>query len=236
MYEKILQKLKEQRQKVIAAKGSSNVSDRSLEDLARSLEPIISTDEILNVADLSKAIESIDGNINHYTAEQIKAMDKKKQEEEAKKAAEEAAKKAEQERLDKLKGAGDNKDVDIASIIAESIKSAVEPLTNQISELKGEKIATTRVEKMNEILKDAPEYYKNQIITGFNNMSFKDDDSFNSFLDNTKTNFETFQQQAKEQGLNTSAPKGEVKKEDEAKLNPVFEKAMKAYDEQQKKE
>jgi len=224
MYEKILEKLKKQREE------SSNVTDRSLEDLARSLETVITTDDILTVADLTNAIKSIDGNINHYTATQVKAIETKNQEDAVKKAQEEAAKKAEDERLAKLKT--DPKNVDIAAIIAESIKSAVEPLTNQISELKGDKIATSRSEKVNKLLKDAPDYYKNQITEGFKNLSFENDDTFNTYLGSTKTNLETFQQKAKEQGLNTAIPNPDVKQPEKEELNPTFAKAMAAHDEQ----
>ena len=90
MKEKIFLKLKAQRG------TTSNLSDRSLDDLARSLESIITTDEILSKFDFSAAIASLDGNINHYTAEQVKkikeAEEKRLKEEAEKKAAEEAAK------------------------------------------------------------------------------------------------------------------------------------------------
>ena len=49
MFEKILQKLKAQRG------TTSNVSDKSLEDLAKSLVTVITTDELLNAMDLSAA-------------------------------------------------------------------------------------------------------------------------------------------------------------------------------------
>ena len=46
MYEKILQKLKEQRG------DTSNVSDRTLQDLAKTLEGFITTDDLLETMDM----------------------------------------------------------------------------------------------------------------------------------------------------------------------------------------
>ena len=66
MYEKILQKLKTQRG------TTSNVSDRSLEDMAKSYELIIKDDEALNALDFTKIIQSLDGNISKIAADAAK--------------------------------------------------------------------------------------------------------------------------------------------------------------------
>lgn len=223
MYEKILEKLKAQRG------TTSNVSDRSLEDLAKSLETIVTTDEILEVADLTNAIKSIDGNINYYTAEQVKAIEKKSQEEAAKKVKEEIEAKA------KKAGEEMKKNEDVPQYVKDLLEQN-KTITETLAGLKGEKIAKTREEKMSEILKEAPGYYKDQVIESFKNTSFENDDSFTAYLEKSKTNFDSFKQQAKEQGLNTFAPKTETKKEEKEQLNPVFEQAMKAHDEMNKNE
>jgi len=230
MYAKILEKLKTQRG------TTSNVTDRSLEDLAKSLESIITTDDILNVADLSKAIESIDGNINHYTAAQVKAIEEKRITDTAKKAEDEAAKKADEE-ANKNKLPDDAPDyikaiMEQNNLLMEQSKQTAQSLAN----LQGDKITTTRTEKMTELLKEAPEYYKNQIIEGFNNMTFENDEAFGSYLGKSKTNLDLFTQQAAEQGLNTSSPKAETKKPEKEELNPTFAAAMKAHDELKAKE
>lgn len=225
MFEKILQKLKTQRG------TTSNVSDRSLEDLARSLESIITTDEILAVADLSKAITSIDGNINHYTAEQIKGLEKKSET----KPPEQIAKELEDQRLAKEAKEKENKEKGISPEMAQLMENQ-KNMMEMMAKMQGEKITNTRSDVLNSILKDAPDFYKNQIITGFNQMTFKDDEAFQAFTESTKTNFEAFQQSAKEQGLNITTPKADVQKPEVDEVNPVMKAALAAHAEANKKE
>ena len=149
MFEKILQKLKAQRGE------TSNVSDRSLEDLARSLEPVITTDEILEKMDLSASIKSLDGNINHYTAEAVKTAKKKEDEEAAKK------KKEEEDRA-KQKSQQTNQE-DIPDW-AKKLMEQNEQVTNTLASLQTEKATSTRREKLKKSFtdkdgKELPEFY-----------------------------------------------------------------------------
>jgi len=221
MYEKILQKLKTQRG------TTSNVTDRSLEDLAKSLVTVITTDEILAVADLSGAITSIDGNINHYTAEQIKALDQTKADEVAKKAKEEDDKKIADD-LIKAKGG------DEVPSWAQSLIDQNKITSDALAQLKGEKITNTRSEQLQVVLKDAPEAFKTMATTNFNQMQFTDDSAFETFKESTKTNLEGFNQLAKEKGMDFSTPKVNVNKPKGEALNPVFEAALKAKAESEK--
>jgi hypothetical protein len=211
MYEKILQKLKEQRG------TTSTVSDRSLEDLARSLEPIITTDEILGLANLTNAIKSIEGNISHYTKQQLEKIKA-----DEKKAAEDAAKKA----AEKAKAEGDKKDTILtAEQLAGLIKDAIAPLATELAGLKQEKTTNSRVEKLQAILKGLPDFYTKPLLAGFVRTSFTDDTEFDTYLGEVTSNRDAFNQAAKEQGLNTFVPVADVKKPVETGETPEMASA-----------
>lgn len=199
MYEKIVAKLKLQRG------TTSNVSDRSLEDLAKSLVAIITDDSILEKADLSAAIASIDGNINHYTAESMKKASADLEKEKAKKAAGEASKKAAEE-------ASKAKDSDDVPAWAKTIMEQNQKLTEDLNGLKTEKVTTSREDALKKTLQGLPEFYSKPILEAFKNTNFESDDKFNEYLTSTNTNSQAFQQAAKEHGLPTSIPSADVKK------------------------
>lgn len=221
MYEKILQKLKSQR-------GSNNqVTDKTLEAKAKTLESLITTDEILATVDFTDEIASMQGNIGHIASEAVKNAGTEAEKLQAKKAQEEADKLAAEKLALTHKG---EEAPEWAKAIIEQNKKNAETL----AALQGEKITTTRSEKLNEILKEAPKAFKDQVISNFNQMQFADDDAFNAFTETTKTNFDGFKQLASEQGLSFSTPSLDVKPEPKTKLNPVFEKAFKAKEEEAK--
>ncbi len=201
MYEKIVQKLKEQRG------TTSNVSDRSLEDLAKSLETVITTDEILAVADLTKAIESLDGNISYYASGAVK---KAKDIEEAEKA-NEATKLAAKKAAEKVKKEAGKKDdtPDWAKALFEGVDELREQNKTHSANLlalKNEKVTSTRSDKLNTIIKDLPDYVKDPIKEGFKTASFTNDEAFSTYLQQVEKSRKTFEQAAKEQGLNTNVP------------------------------
>lgn len=200
MYEKILQKLSTQRAAIKAATGkASNVSDRTLQALAKSLEPVITTDEVLTTFDFTESIKSFDGNIGHVTKSQLqKAKDDEKAEADRLAAEEQARKDAE--------AAGKDDKVDIGAQIASALKTALTPLTQEIQGLKSEKVNTSRTEQINAVLKDAPDYYTAPIIQGFDNMNFETDEDFTEYLSGISTAKTTFVQALKEQGLPTNTP------------------------------
>lgn len=200
MYEKILSKLMAQRASLVATTGkTSNVSDRSLQDLAKALSAIITTDDVLTTVDLSAAIASIDGNINHYTKTQLQKMKDEEAQLKAdagnKEAAEIARKKAEAEGKPDIKGE-----------VAAAIQAAMEPLMKEISGLKGAKISGDRSEKLNTILKTAPDAFKAPILASFKRMNFETDEDFSAFTTEITTSRDAFLQSAKELGLPFTIP------------------------------
>jgi len=222
MTTKILEKLR-------ANKGSNSVSSRTLEEQAQRLTALFTTDEQLEAFDFKGYVDTLGGNISKDVADQIKqAKDNSNT-----RTPEQIAADLESERLAKEAEVKANKEKGISpemALMMENQKAMMEMISN----MNGEKITSTRSGALNDILKDAPDYYKNQVLAGFNQMSFKEDSDFESFKELTKTNLGSFQQTAKEQGLNLSVPKSDVKKLDKEELSPIFKAAMEAHDEQQK--
>lgn len=230
MYEKILQKLKTQRG------TTSNVSDRSLEDLAKTLTAFILNDQALESADFSAAIASIDGNINRYTADQVKkhkeaeeAAKKKAQEDADKKAKEEAAKKAAEEAA--KSGIPTNEPPEWAKLIIEGIAK----VNGDIAGIKTEKAQVSRAEILKKSLENLPDYFTKPILNGFERLKFESDEDFVSYKSEVEKQRDDFVQAMKENGLNTFQPKKEVEvPANDKELNPIFKKAFESYDVSQK--
>lgn len=85
--------------------------------------------------------------------------------------------------------------------IAEAIKKAMQPLMDEISAMKGAKQQDTRRETFTALLKDTPESVKKQMLGTFDRMSFKDDDDFNTYCEEVKTNVAAMTKEITESGL-----------------------------------
>jgi len=202
MYEKILQKLKTQRGE------NSSVTDKSLEDLARTLEKVITTEEALESADFTPAIKSIDGNINKKASDAVKTAQQKADEEAAEKkrlADEEAEKRRKEKEVD------DNGEIPAwAKTLMkqnEALQEQNKKLQTQFDRRSAEEIKADRLNLIKGKLKDLPEYYTTPIVSGFDSMQFENEDAFNSYLERVGKSGEEFAQQAKEHGLPSSTPK-----------------------------
>ena len=211
MYTKILEKLKTQRGQ------TSKISDRSLEDLARSMETLVITDEALEKIDFSKAIASLDGNLNAYTAAQIKALEDKKKE---------------------TPPAATPTTPTGGSEIPEWAKGLMETtkvLSESIAALGQEKIGESRSVKLDNALQGLPDYVTGPIKAAYKNAKFESEESFSEYLTNVSTNVEIFKTAAKEQGLNTGTPIGKPKtSSEENQMSPIFARAFAAVEEADK--
>lgn len=206
MLEKILQKLKAQR-------GTTSViSDKSLEDMAKSLVAIIATDEILNVFDFAPVLTSLDGNVNAYTAEAVK------------KAKETAAKPIEEKKAPETV---EQKNNDETPEWMKPLIAQMGVLVNEVNTLKGDKIIKTRTEKLDAILKDTPDIYRNTVLKSFNRASFKDDEDFENYLKEVQEESKAVIQEGREKGLAFSAPSATITKPDPDGISPEMEKTIK---------
>lgn len=224
MFEKILQKLKQHREK------GSNVSDRSLEDLARTMETVITTDELLEKWNPSAAIKSIDGNINHTSAEA------------AKKAAEEAARQAAEKANNTppaTPSTTDPKDKDDVPAWAKQLMEQNSKLTERLDAMSTEKVSTTRKGKLEKALNGLPEFYTKPIMSAFDRAKFDSEEAFNEYLAEITTNKEAFEQTAKEKGYTFSIPPRQIEHKEEtgetSALSSAREVLKKQKEQQEKK-
>ena len=201
MFEKILQKLKQQRGQNL------QVTDKTLEAMAKTLANIVKDDETLNGIDFSEQINSLQGNIGHI-AKQVKEDTSKQFEGYVKPNPTPTPTPTPNPTPNDPPKQGD----DIAAIVANAIKTAVSPLQEQIAKMQGEKITTTRSQELNDLLKDAPKAYKDSVLAGFSKAQFADDEDFNAFKETQKVNYEGFQQMAKESGITFPTSSAGVKK------------------------
>lgn len=229
MFEKILQKLKEQRGQ------NSSVSDRTLNDLAKSYSNIITTDEQLTAFDFAPLIDSINGNISHHSASSVNAFKEKQEEEAKKKKEEEERKKNLQEKANKAAqnagNAGENGQAPewMSQFIQgmEAQKQVNERIMQELTGLKTEKVTSTRKTQLDQVLKNMPDSFKKMVYSGFELASFENEDSFNSYLEQVKENAKGLEQVAKEKGLNSWAPPTKVdKKEAAGNETPVLKSAL----------
>ena len=83
---------------------------------------------------------------------------------------------------------------------AASLLKTVETLTNEITTLKGEKVASTRKAKLEELLKDAGSYGKRPL-KNFDRMKFETDDEFDEFYSDVEEDLKAFNQELADKGL-----------------------------------
>jgi hypothetical protein len=89
----------------------------------------------------------------------------------------------------------------IQKLITDSIGNVTKPLLDKIASLEGTAVNATRRELLVKELADVPEAYKGKVLKDFDRMSFKDEDSFNEYLSDTKTDVATFSQELADKGL-----------------------------------
>lgn len=68
-------------------------------------------------------------------------------------------------------------------IFMEAQAAQTKALTDQIAAISGEKVTNTRSQTAAEKLKDAPEWFRNDVLEDLKDRQFADEDQYNSFLD-----------------------------------------------------
>ena len=89
---------------------------------------------------------------------------------------------------------GGEQHTDIASIVANAIKEATTPLLQEINSIKAGKTSETRLQQLQEILKDVSPELKAKTLKDFDRMSFEDDQKFVEYLEETKTDIQEINQ------------------------------------------
>jgi hypothetical protein len=99
-------------------------------------------------------------------------------------------------------GAGGTLDAKaVQAMITEAVKAATEGLQTEVATLKGSATTANRRAMLEKELADVPESYKAKVLKDFDRMAFKDDDGFNEYLNDTKTDVATFGQELADKGL-----------------------------------
>jgi len=213
MYEKILSKLKNQRDGLKQAGKTSNVSDRTLETIAKSYEPVVTTDDSLTGFDFTNLIESLDGNINHVSSEAVKKV------------------KTTTPPITTTPNTTPSEENPLMKQLQE-LSTLVGSLSQEVASLKTGTKKNQQLEVLKNVLANTPAYFTTPIIKSFEKLDFKDEDEFNEYVNDVKTSKETFIQSAKEQGLNTfstpNPPKQEVNNGQTADLQKAQEVLRKA--------
>jgi len=205
MFEKILQKIKSQ-------KGDkSNVSDRTLTDVARSLESVITDDAALEKFDFTPMLASIDGNINHHTATAIKAV-------------KETTPPANNQNTPPTPPTTPNDMPDWAKQLLEQNKQ----LNAAMQVLQGNKINDIRLAQVQKVLGQAPKWYSDTVTTSFSKMKFETDEEFAEYTQVLKTQTDATIQAVKESGIVMTPPGGAALPPSPDAISPMFQKALDA--------
>lgn len=89
----------------------------------------------------------------------------------------------------------------IAAIVAQAIKAAVEPLQQKLSAFETGKITETRLQQLEGKLKDLPDSFKNQKLKDFKRMNFDSDETFAEYLTEVETDITALNQELADKGL-----------------------------------
>lgn len=98
--------------------------------------------------------------------------------------------------------AGKTDSDDMATLIANAIKNAVEPLQKEIQSFKLGKTAETRKQTLENVLKEAPESFKKTMLKSFEKMNFESDEDFNTFVSETQNDLKDIVQDNANNGMN----------------------------------
>ena len=98
----------------------------------------------------------------------------------------------------KKPGAG--KETDEMPAWAKAMKDSIDKLTEENATLKAERASTSRKERLVELTKGTGRFGDN-IVKGFDRMTFKDDADFDAYFDSVKTEVEGYKQDLANHGL-----------------------------------
>jgi len=149
------------------------------------------TDEQIN-----KAIESVLPFLQMSQKAVTRIVNAKEEKSKKEREEAEAKKKAEEE------GEGSGDETAIEKLLAE-IKAMREQQDAKFAALEGEKTATKRIANFESIIKDLPEKQKASELSTFKRLvsTFKDDEDFNSYLEEKKTSISEMVQENANEGL-----------------------------------
>jgi len=194
----------------IIADNLSYEDDASEEDIQSSIN-----DKVDEYMPLLKFGQS---QANRIINEKRISEEEEKEKEEEKKPAPESGEKKDEKPKDEQKPDEKPKDEQPAWAKAfmeklSALDETVGTLKSDLGTFKAEKTAQGRTKKMQELLKDAGAFGTSALST-FSRLSFKDDDDFNAYYEETKNNLDAFKKEQVEKGLDITPPGGSEKKQE----------------------
>ena len=90
---------------------------------------------------------------------------------------------------------------DLATIVANAVKAAVEPLQNELNSFKGQKVTETRLQQLEGKLTSVPEAFKAQKLKDFKRMNFETDQEFAEYLGEVEAGITALNQELADKGL-----------------------------------
>nr|WP_288892928.1 hypothetical protein [uncultured Alistipes sp.] len=98
---------------------------------------------------------------------------------------------------------------ELKKVLGGIVSDALSPITKRLEAIEGGKIADSRLAQVQEIAKKAGGMFEKNILKTFNRMTFESDEDFQSYLDETKADVDTYVQENSNEGLGKSPkPKG----------------------------
>jgi hypothetical protein len=89
----------------------------------------------------------------------------------------------------------------IQKLVADAVLAVTKPLLEKVSAFEGANITASRRDLLVKELESVPESYKTKVLKDFDRMTFTDNDKFNEYLNETKTDVATFTQELADKGL-----------------------------------
>jgi hypothetical protein len=89
----------------------------------------------------------------------------------------------------------------IQKIVSEAVGTATRSLLDEVNALKGETVYAGRRKLLEKELDNVPDGYKGKVLKDFDRMTFKDEDGFQDYLNDTKKDVVQFGQELAEKGL-----------------------------------
>lgn len=103
---------------------------------------------------------------------------------------------------------------------AQALIKSNETLAAKLAAIEGEKVVTTRKQLLDAAIEKAPDQFKARYAKDFNRMNFKDEEEFGAWIDEVKTDAETFATELAAAGTVFSRPRGGAAGKPDEKPSP----------------
>lgn len=117
--------------------------------------------------------------------------------------------------------------------ILQQLLKGQQALADEINSMKQERIGNSRKQRFQELLKDADEKVRNRYMRDYDRLTFKDDDDYNSWLEDITPDIESDIAAIKAIGGITTPPRGGASARKEGEVDPMVTEYLKGQAERQ---